>query len=106
MAEIELPESADTLASHTLAYLRSHGKKLDLILETLNRHGERLARLERDVGEGRRDVLEVKGDIALMENKVLSAQTEMLGILLRLDGLAEGPLENIEPTTPGHRDRT
>lgn len=84
MADLDMPEQ-DNIANHTLAYLRSHGKKLDLILETLGRQGDRLARLERDVGEGRRDILEVKGDIALLENKVLSAQTQILGALLRLD---------------------
>lgn len=87
-----------TVASHTLAYLRSHGKKLDLILETLSRHGERLARLERDVGEGRRDILEIKSDIALLENKVLSAQTEMLGILQRLDHSGTGAPNETEPS--------
>lgn len=105
MAEIEPPDVAESVASHTLAYLRSHGKKLDLILEALNRHGERLARLERDVGETRRDVLEVKSDIALMENKVLSAQTEMLGILLRLDGLADAPADDGEPAMSGSHSK-
>jgi hypothetical protein len=85
MAAGDAPGDADAVASHTLAYLRSHGKKLDLVLETLARHGERLGRLEREVGEGRRDVLEVKSDIALLENKVLSAQTEVLTILYRLE---------------------
>lgn len=100
MAEMEPPDVLESVASHTLAYLRSHGKKLDLILETLNRHGERLGRLERDVGETRRDVLEVKSDIALMENKVLSAQTEMLGILLRLDGMVETSADHDGPSGP------
>jgi hypothetical protein len=85
MATTDAPVDAEAVASHTLAYLRSHGKKLDLVLETLARHGERLGRLEREVGEGRRDVLEIKSDIALLENKVLSAQTEMLAILHRLE---------------------
>ena len=101
MADIEPPDDARDVASHTLAYLCSHGKKLDLILDTLNRQGERLARLERDVGEARRDLLEVKSDIALMENKVLSAQTDMLGILLRLDGVNLASLNAGGPETPG-----
>lgn len=101
MAEIGSPDNADSVASHTLAYLRSHGKKLDLVLETLNRHGEKLARLERGLGETRQDVIEVKSDIALMENKVLSAQTDMLGILLRLDKSAELPANHDGPAIPG-----
>ena len=48
------------MASHTLAYLPSHGRKLDLVLETLTRQGEQLGRLEREVGEVRRDILEMK----------------------------------------------
>lgn len=84
MADLDMPDQ-DSIANHTLAYLRSHGKKLDLILETLSRQSDRLARLERDVGEGRRDILEVKSDISLPKNKVLSAQTQILGALLRLD---------------------
>jgi hypothetical protein len=78
MAGTDAPDDANSVASHTLAFLRSHGKKLDLILETLARYGERLGRLERDVGE-------VKSDIALLENKVISNQTEVLLILHRLD---------------------
>ena len=57
---------AGKVASHTLALLRSLDKKVDLVLETQGRHTERLGRLERDLTE-------VKSDIALLENKVLSA---------------------------------
>lgn len=85
MTGTDAPGDTNSVASHTLAYLRSHDKKLDLILETLVRHSERLGRLERDVGELRRDLVEIKSDIALLENKVLSAQSEMLTILHRID---------------------
>lgn len=101
MAGADTTDEGDTVASHTLAYLRSHGKKLDLILETLGRRGERLPRLERDVGEGRRDLLEIKSDIALLENKVLSAQTEMLSILHRLDHSGVGMANEPEPSASG-----
>jgi hypothetical protein len=94
MAGTDAPEDRDTVANHTLAHLRSHGKKLDLILETLGRQGERLSRVERDVGEGRRDISEIKSDIALLENKFLSTQTEILSILYRLD-------QKAVPTTDG-----
>ena len=104
----DVKDDREAVASHTLAYLRSHSKKLDLILETLARHNERLGRVERDigevrrdVGEGRRDVLEIKSDMALMENKILSAQTEMLTILYRMDQLAAPPVDELEPATPG-----
>lgn len=94
MAGTDAPYDRDAVASHPLAYLRSHDKKLDLILETLNRHGERLARLERDV-------LEIKSDIALPENKVLSAQTEILTILHRLDKSALPSAAETDPAAPG-----
>jgi len=111
MATTNAPEDADTIASHTNAYLRSHGKKLDLVLEALARHGERLGWLERDVGEGRRDVLEmkrdvleVKSDIVLLENKLLTAQTEILTVLHRLDQHAvhaDGASETPAPDSAG-----
>jgi len=101
MAGTDAPYDRDAVANHTLAYLRSHDKKLDLILETLNRNGEPLARLERDVGESRRDVLEVKSDIALLENKVLSSQTEILTTLHRLDESAIPSVEDADPAAPG-----
>ena|SRR5262249_15447269 len=85
MASTDVPDAGDTVASHTLAYLRPHSRKLDLVLETLTRQGERLGRLEREVGEVRRDILEMKSDIVLLENKVLTAQTEILTVLYRLD---------------------
>src|ERR1700693_4872783 len=97
MAGPDVPEDRDTVASHTLTPLRSHGKKLDLILETLGRQGERLSRVERDVGEARRDISEIKSDIALLENKFLSTQTEILSILYRLD-------QRGVPTTDGDDD--
>jgi chromosome segregation ATPase len=68
------------IASHTLTYLRSLDRKLDLLVDVVQRHGERLGRLERDQGEIRRDLAEVKGDIALLDNKAVTAQTEILGI--------------------------
>lgn len=107
MSSTDVPENAGNVASHTLAHLRSHGKKLDLILETLERQNERLGRLERDGGEVRRDLmeirrdmLEIKSDIVLLENKVLSAQSEVLTILYRLDEAAaaqHNPSSEAEP---------
>ncbi|SRR6266851_6023347 len=68
------------VASHTLAYLRSLDRKLDLVVDALQRHGERLGRLERDLGEVRRDIAEVKGDMALLDNKLITAQTDILEV--------------------------
>jgi hypothetical protein len=109
MAGTDAPEDRDTVASHTLAHLRSHGKKLDLILETLGRHGERLSRVERDVGDARRDISELKSDIALLENKFLSNQTEVLSILYRLDQAGapttDGDDDSAAPRSPGGSSR-
>jgi hypothetical protein len=74
-----------SVASHTLPYLRPLDRKLDLVVDVVQRQGERLARVERDLGDLRRDVTEVKGDIALFDNKVVTAQTEILMILHRLE---------------------
>jgi hypothetical protein len=86
------PDTDETkaVASHTLAYLRALDRKVDLVIDTLQRQGERLGRVERDIGETRRDLLEVKGDIALLENKVVTAQTEVLTILRRLAETTSG----------------
>ncbi|RQH05594.1 hypothetical protein [Bradyrhizobium sp. RP6] len=72
MAESDPQEDVAKVASHTLAYLRSLDRKMDLVLETQGRHTERLGRLERDVAEVRRDLTEIKSDIALLENKTLT----------------------------------
>jgi chromosome segregation ATPase len=114
MTGTDAPEDRDTVASHTLAHLRSHGKKLDLILETLGRHGERRSRVERDVGEARRDIgearrdiSEIKTDIALLENKFLSTQTEILSSLHRLDQAAAPTTDGdaATPRSPGGSSR-
>ncbi|RXH37243.1 MULTISPECIES: hypothetical protein [Bradyrhizobium] len=73
MAEPDTHDDVAKVASHTLAFLRSLDRKMDLVLETQARHTERLGRLERDVAEVRRDLTEIKSDIALPENKTLTA---------------------------------
>jgi len=86
------PDTDETkVASHTLAYLRSLDRKLDLVVDVLQRHGERLGRVERDLGEIRRDISEAKGDIALLDSKVMTTQSEILAILHRLDREADQP---------------
>ena len=99
----EIDDEAGTVASHTFAYFRTLDKKLDLLVEVSQRHAERLGRVERDISEVRRDiaemrsgvernitdvrrdVAEVKSDIVLLENKVLTAQTESLSVLQRIE---------------------
>jgi multidrug resistance efflux pump len=100
MADSDAQEDAAKVASHTLAFLRSLDRKVDLILETEARPTERLGRLERDVAEARRDLTEIKSDIALLENKTLSAQTEIVSILHRLERAAALSTEHVEATPP------
>lgn len=88
MATTPDAEEAKTVASHTLAYLRLLDRKLDLVVDTLQRRGERLARVERDIGKTRRDLVEVKGDIARLE---VTAQTEILAVVRRLAEGADPP---------------
>ena len=103
MADSDAQEDAARVASHTLAFLRSLDRKVDLVLETQARHTERLGRLERDVAEVRRDLTEVRSDIALLENKTRSAQTEIVSILHRLEEAPAPSSDHSEsaPPTPG-----
>jgi septal ring factor EnvC (AmiA/AmiB activator) len=100
MADSDAPEDAAKVASHTLAFPRSLDRKMDLVLETQARHTERLGRLERDVAEVRRDLTEIRSDIALLENKTLSAQTEIVSILHRLEQAAAASTEHVEAASP------
>src|SRR5436309_8997876 len=100
MADSDAQEDAGKVASHTLAFLRSLDRKMDLALETQARHTERLGRLERDLAEARRDLTEVRSDIALLENKTLSAQTEILTILSRLEQTATNSAEHSVAASP------
>ncbi|WP_293810372.1 hypothetical protein [uncultured Bosea sp.] len=71
-------ETSQNVASHTLVLLRTMDRKLDHVIETLSRHDVRLGRLERDVAE-------VKSDLVLLENRLLTQTNEILRIVYRLD---------------------
>ena len=66
------------IASVTFAFLRRIEGQLAKITEVLLRHETRLGRVERDIGE-------VKSDIVLLENKMLSQTNEILTVVQRLD---------------------
>src|SRR3954467_3356555 len=103
MADSDSQEDAAKVASHTLAFLRSLDRKMDLVLETQARHTERLGRLERDVAEVRRDLTEIRSDIALLENKTLVRSNQDLPILHRLEQAAAPSIDRLEaaPPSPG-----
>lgn len=72
-----MAEPDQIVANHTLTLLRTMDRKLDHVLETLGRHDLRLGRVERDLGE-------LKSDVVLRENRVLTQTTEILNIVHRL----------------------
>jgi hypothetical protein len=88
MAETDEPTS-DSLASHTLAYLRRIEKRLEQMWEVLLRHDTRLGRIERDVNE-------VKSDQVLLENRVLTQTNEILTVVHRIDEHQQR-LDQIDP---------
>jgi predicted nucleic acid-binding Zn-ribbon protein len=100
MAGADAPDDVTKIASHTLAYLRALDKKMDLVLETQARHTERLGRVERGIDEVRRDLAETKSDIVLVENRILSAQTDILTILHRLQQAAVPSPEDADSAAP------
>ena len=71
-------ESSQSIANHTLALLRAMDRKLDHVVDTLSRHDVRLGRLERDMAE-------VKSDLVLLENRLLTQTNEILRVMHRLD---------------------
>ncbi len=71
------------IANHTFAYLRRIEKQLDTVTEVLLRHETRLGRIERDVGD-------VKSDIVLLENQLLSRMNEILGVVRKVDEQERG----------------
>ena len=73
-----MAEPDPSVANHTLALPRVMDRKLDHVLETLGRHDVRHGRLERDIGE-------LKSDLVLLENRVLTRTTEILNIVHRLN---------------------
>ena len=73
-----MAEPDPTVVNHTLVLLRSMDRKLDHVIETLGRHDVRLGLLERDIGE-------VKTDLVLIENRMLTQTNEILRIVHRLD---------------------
>jgi predicted nucleic acid-binding Zn-ribbon protein len=74
MTEAQLPEPAN----HTLALLRGIDKKLDRLIDAVARHDVRLGRVERDLNE-------VKSDLVLLENKILTQTNEIISAVQRID---------------------
>lgn len=92
----DVTDSASNLASHTLTYLRRIDRRVDELTELFVRQQELITRLDRDMREGfsivhrdianlQRDVRELKSDMVLMENRVVTAVTGDHFVNARLD---------------------
>ncbi|MBO0902322.1 hypothetical protein [Jiella sonneratiae] len=87
----------DTVASHTLEYLRRLDRRQSEFSGLLLRQQQLIGRLERTMREGlvsvQRDLSEIKGDIALLENRILNRLNVEMELSDRL-----GRLERRETT--------
>jgi predicted nuclease with TOPRIM domain len=82
----------DRLASHTLAYLRRIDRRQAEFQELVFRQQELISRLDRDMREGfsivQRDIRELRSDMVLMENRILTrinAEYELSSRISRLE---------------------
>lgn len=84
-----------------LRQVQSMRREMHEILERQARAIDLVARLgermERGFDDVRRELREVKSDLVLMENRVLTAQSDILKVVLRLDD-SEEPRDGIAPT--------
>ena len=79
MAESDAnPTDPQQVANVTFACLWRIEDNLGKVMDVLERHDTRLGRLERDVGE-------VKSDIVLLDNKMLSQTNQILSVVERID---------------------
>ncbi len=68
----------ENVADLTLLHLRRIDQTQTRILEVLERHDARLGRIERDVHE-------MKSDLIIIENRILSRMNEILDLVRRVD---------------------
>ncbi len=85
--------SRDALPSHTLAYLRQIDRRVQQLADLVIRQQDLIGRLDRDMREGfsvvQRDIGEMKGDLVLMENRIVSAVAADYATGSRLDDAEE-----------------
>ena len=79
-------ESTDPrqVANITFAYLRRIENQLGKIMEVLLRHDTRIGSVER-TDELKRDIGELKSDMMMMENRLLTPSNEILTVVQRVD---------------------
>lgn len=75
-----------------LRHLQGVRRELEVVLERQTRDRELILRALNSLGEVRTDINNLRGDLILMENRILSNQDEILRVIRRLDA-AEVPEE-------------
>jgi hypothetical protein len=76
-----MAETDNKVESLSVLHLQDVRRRLDQLHELALRHIDRLGRVERDLNE-------VKSDIILLENRSLSAGTDLIGLNRKLDDAA------------------
>src|SRR4051812_29296529 len=93
---------ASLTADDNLVLRQVQGSRRDVaaVLDNQVRQQDLIARLSRHVDEGftqvALDIVEMKSDIVLLENKLLSRHNELLRVMRRLDEAGAPPLEEHE----------
>ena len=84
------PATVEDVDNLTLRYLKTLRRDLTVVLENQGRDRQLItrlaARMDQSVGEIRRDMADLRGDIVLLENGLINRHSEILGIMRRLDG--------------------
>lgn len=87
----ETTDAADETESLTLRHLRSLRRDMAAVLENQARDRQLItrlaARMDQSVGEIRRDIADLRGDVVLLENGLLSRHNEILAVMRRLDDI-------------------
>ncbi len=78
MSETTDSYNPQEVANLTLAHLRRIESQLAKMMDVMLRHETRLGRIERDVNE-------VKSDLVLLENRLLTQTNELLQLVQRMD---------------------
>jgi hypothetical protein len=71
---------------YTVAYLGRLEIQIGRMMELLQRQGERIALIEQEVGEGHRDLNEVKSDVKMLKTTMVAATSEILSLVISIHG--------------------
>lgn len=84
-----MAEATDEADNLTLRHLRSLRRDMAAVLENQARDRQLItrlaARMDQSVGEIRRDIADLRGDVVLLENGLLNRHNELLSVMRRLD---------------------